>query len=271
MTIVSRPAREPKGGAGAKPVNALVRGLRVLAVANEIQRPTVAELVRRSRLPKATVIRLVQTLVHEGYLEESGEAEGYQVTAKVRNLSRALVERTPIAQLVQPLLDELGARVKWPSEFFLAEGRSVVIEVSNRSAAPIKLNLFETRRFPMVASATGLAYLSALPPGEAARIVEDSVADGAVSGSVEGTLALIAAARERGYATWEYPALAPGLRMVSIPVPAVGGAAGKLPVGGLSLVHFRDLVPAELMDGFLLPEMRAVAARIGAVLDDGWF
>ncbi|CAO3432847.1 IclR family transcriptional regulator [Azospirillum endophyticum] len=265
-TVSGRGLREPKGGTGAKPVNALVRGLRVLAVANEIQRPTVAELVRRSRLPKATVIRLVQTLVHEGYLEDSGEAEGYQVTAKVRNLSRALVERTPISQLVQPLLDELGARVKWPSEFFLAEGRSVVIEVSNRSAAPIKLNLFETRRFPMVASATGLAYLSALAPDEAANIVRDSVADGSVSGSVEATLDLVAAARDRGYASWEYPALAPGLRMVSIPV-LVGGAA----VGGLSLVHFRDLVPAGLLDGFLLPEMRAVASRIGVVLDGGWF
>ncbi len=252
-------------GTGAKPVNALVRGLRVLAVANEIQAPTVAELVRRSRLPKATVIRLVQTLVHEGYLEDLGEVEGYQVTAKVRNLSRALVDRTPIAQLVQPLLDGLAGRVKWPSELFLAEGRSVVIEVSNRSAAPIKLNLFEHRRFPMVASATGLAYLSALPEREAARIVAESVADGTLRDSVEDCLAEVALARARGYALWEYPALAPGLRMASIPL-----LVGERAIGGLSLVHFRDLVPDGLLLSFLLPEMRAAAARIGDALRDGW-
>ena len=250
---------------GAKPVNALVRGLRVLVAANEIQAPTVAELVRRSRLPKATVIRLIQTLVHDGYLEESGDAEGYRVTAKVRNLSRALVERTPIAQLVQPLLDGLAGRVKWPSEFFLAEGRSVVIEVSNRSAAPIKLNLFEHRRFPMVASATGLACLSALPEADAARIIRESVADGTLPGTIADCLALVATARRRGYALWEYPSLAPGLRMASIPVHAGGRV-----IGGLSLVHFRDLVPDDLLDGFLIPEMRSVADRIGEVLDTGW-
>lgn len=248
---------------GAKPVNALVRGLRVLAVANEIQAPTVAEVVRRSRLPKATAIRLLQTLVHEGYLDDLGESEGYQVTAKVRNLSRALLDRTPIAQLVQPLLDDLAARVKWPSEFFLAEGRSVVIEVSNRSAAPIKLNLFEHRRFPMVASATGLAYLSALPPAEVERIVQDSVADGTLTRPPDACLEDVAAARRNGYALWEYPSLSPGLRMASIPVRSGGRV-----IGGLSLVHFRDLVPIPLLESLFLPDMRGVADRIGAVLAD---
>jgi IclR family transcriptional regulator, mhp operon transcriptional activator len=259
---MERAMSERRSG-GAKPVNALVRGLRVLAVANEIQAPTVAEMVRRSRLPKATVIRLLQTLVHEGYLDDLGEAEGYQVTAKVRNLSRALLDRTPIAQQVQPLLDELAGRVKWPSEFFVAEGRSVVIEVSNRSAAPIKLNLFEHRRFPMVASATGLAYLSALPEAEAQRIVQDSLADGTLARPVEDCLAQIAAARRDGYALWEYPALSPGLRMASIPVLSNGRV-----IGGLSLVHFRDLVPEALLETLLLPDLRRVAARIGEALAD---
>ncbi len=59
---------------------------------------------------------------------------------------------------------------------------------------------------------------------------------------------------------------ATGLRMASIPV-RIGGR----PVGGLSLEYFRDLVPANLLNGFLLPEMRMVALLICAVLDDSWF
>lgn len=259
---------------GAKPVNALVRGLRVLSAANEIAAPTIAELVARSRLPKATVVRLVQTLVHEGYLEELPEGEGYQVTARVRNLSRALVGRTPTAQLVQPLLDELAGRVKWPSEFFLPEGRSVVIEVSNRATAPIKLNMFEHRRFPMVASATGLAYLSALPPGEAERIIRESAADRSLPGTVEESLAEAAAARARGYALWDYPALAPGLRVLSIPVRRCGRTEDRRTedgrvLGGLSLIHFRDLVPSALLEEMLLPALGDVAARIADALDEG--
>jgi IclR family mhp operon transcriptional activator len=253
------PGAKPQG---AKPVNALVRGLRVLAAANERSEVSVTDLVTLARLPKATVIRLLQTLLHEGYMEELGDGGGYRVTAKVRNLSRALRGRTPVAQIVQPLLDKLGRRVKWPSEFFLVEGLSVVIEASNRDAAPIKLNLFEHRRFPITASATGLAYLSGLAPEEAERIVRAAIDKDGPSGSVEDCLARIAEARQRGYASWEYPALAPGLRMVSIPV-----AAGGRAIGGLSLIHFRDLVPDALLDGFFLAEMRAVAGSIGRLLE----
>lgn len=54
--------------------------------------------------------------------------------------------------------------------------------------------------------------------------------------------------------------------MASIPM-----RMGGRPVGGLSLVHFYDLVPAELLNGFLLREMRAVALRIGTVLDESRF
>lgn len=77
---------------------------------------------------------------------------------------------------------------------------------------------------------------------------------------------MVAATHDCGYTVWEYPALAPGLRIASIPV-RIGGR----PVGGLSLVYFRDLVPPDLLNGFLLPEMQAVALLIGAVLDDSWF
>lgn len=241
-------------------MSALVRGLKVLAAANGLGAPTIAELVRAANLPKATVVRLVQTLAHEGYLEDrassSSGGQGYRVTAKVRDLSRALTGRTPAAQLAQPLLDELARRVKWPSEFFLAEGDSVVIEVSNREAAPIKVALFEKRRFPVTGSATGIAYLSALAL-EAGEAVIVQVCGGDRMAAA-ACLAAVAEARVRGYATWDYPALAPGLRMASVPVVA------DRPVGGLSLIHFRELVPTDLLEGFLLPELREVAARIGA-------
>ncbi|WP_247887469.1 helix-turn-helix domain-containing protein [Azospirillum sp. SYSU D00513] len=255
-------SRADAGRMGAKPVNALVRGLRVLAAANERSVATVSDLVTLSRLPKATVIRLLQTLLHEGYVEELGDGGGYRVTAKVRNLSRALRGRTPVAQIVQPLLDRLGGRVKWPSEFFLVEGHSVVIEASNRDAAPVKVNLFEHRRFPIAASATGLAYLSGLEPGEAERLLRAAMDKDAGGEAVAERIARVAEARRRGYALWEYPALAPGLRMASIPVRAGGQA-----IGGLSLIHFRDIVPDDLLEGFFLAEMRAVAEEIGRLLE----
>ncbi|WP_372394772.1 hypothetical protein ABMY26_01850 [Azospirillum sp. HJ39] len=140
----------------------------------------------------------------------------------------------------------------------------MVVEVSSRSSAPTELNLFENRRVQMVASATGLAYVSASP--EATRVVRDSVPDGSVQHTVEATLPLVAAAHNCGYAVWDYPALAADLCMASISVWIRGR-----PVGGVSLVYFRDLVPADLLNVLLLPEMRMVALLIGGALNDNWF
>jgi len=54
-------------GSEGKSVKALTRGLGVLAAINELSPATVTRLVEETGYPKATVIRLVQTLCREGY------------------------------------------------------------------------------------------------------------------------------------------------------------------------------------------------------------
>ena len=52
-----------------KPVIALTRGLEILRVVNDEGRSTVRSLHKATGLDKATIVRMLQTLEHEGYIE----------------------------------------------------------------------------------------------------------------------------------------------------------------------------------------------------------
>lgn len=244
-----------------KSVKAFTRGLQVLAAMNELQVPTIGAVCRATNLPKPTVIRLLQTLVAEGYLEDSVEGGGYRVAPKARELCRALVGRTDIGQIAQPILDDLGMRLKWPAEFLTRDDNALVIEASNREKAPIQLNLFERRRFPIIGSSVGLAYLAALPDAERDTLIDELTADHDAADtrvwSPEAVRDLVAVTRGKGYALWDLTTLTPGMRALAIAVVRAGR-----PIGAMSLLHFSDYVPDSVIDGRLVPELRAAGARI---------
>lgn len=145
------------------PSGALARGLRLLAALNDLETATVSGLVNETNLPKATVIRLLQALQAEGYAAQDSDTLTYRVTPKVASLSRSLIGKNQTESLAQVALDMLADVVKWPAEYLVQDGLSMLIQANNRERASIKLKLFERRRFPILESAAGVPYLSSVP------------------------------------------------------------------------------------------------------------
>ena len=79
--------------ADAKPGGALARGLRVLVALNDLETATISGLVAETGLAKPTVIRLLRTLLDEGYAARDPDTATSTVTPKVSSLSRALIGR----------------------------------------------------------------------------------------------------------------------------------------------------------------------------------
>jgi len=71
-------------------VKSLSRGLSVLAAVNQYRPATVKQLVHSTRLPKPTLIRLLQSLVAEGYVDSATDGTGYRVGARARRLTSGL-------------------------------------------------------------------------------------------------------------------------------------------------------------------------------------
>lgn len=238
------------------PSGALARGLRVLVAVNDLEYPTIARIVSECDLPKATVIRLLQTLQSEGYLAHDSSDNAYRVTPKVASLSRAIKGNDEVESLVQIALDMLAKEVKWPTEFLAVDGHSMIMTTNNREKAPIKLQLLERRRFPMLKSASGLAHLAELPEAQREEMLQRMVRD---PKELAAARVAIEQTRSNGYATRSVTELGTNMAVASIAVPDGGGA--------LTVVYFDDVVSQSDLNEQLLPRLRRCAENIAKALN----
>jgi len=224
------------GADDSKPAGALARGLRVLVGLNDLETATISRLVEETGLAKPTVIRLLQTLLEEGYAYRDPETQTYGVTRKVASLSRGLIGRNEKDDAIRSVLDSLGDDLKWPTEYLVRDGNMMVIQTNNRERAHIRLKLFERRRFGFLESGAGIAHLSSLPASEQTRWVERLTSDPAARKEAHQKLAHAA---ERGFAHRSVAELAPQMCVISVAVEQTEGA--------LSLLYFDDVVSDEIL------------------------
>ena len=250
------------GGEQRGEVRSLVRGLDVLIVVNESPPATVSRIVAQTGLPKATVVRILNTLRARGYIAQNKSGGGYRPLPRVRRLASAMMVENPFLSEARRLLAEFGHVTKWPSDLLLAEPDAMLIVASNRDTAPLRLTRFEQRRFPMLDSAAGLAYLAALDPPERERIITSLAAMGGdaedATARAGRTYTRVQAVRERGYALRDYQAPIDGTRAIAVAITSRGA-----PVGAIVLIVLRDAITDEQLEGSLVPALSDQAQRLG--------
>jgi hypothetical protein len=81
--------------ASYQPVTAVLRGLGVLAATSRLDgRATLAEIHRLTGLDKSTILRMLETLEHAGFIVRNDERRSYQVTGG-RHHRRPRPDRLP--------------------------------------------------------------------------------------------------------------------------------------------------------------------------------
>ncbi len=247
---------------GATEVRSLVRGLDVLIAVNEAPPATVAQIVTRTGLPKATVVRLLATLRRQDFIAQDRHGQGYRPLPKVRQLASAMMVENPFLAEARRLLLAFGSVTKWPSDLLLAEAGGMVIVASNRDSAPIRLERHEQRRFPLLDSAAGAAYLALLEADERERQIAAAVAGERDRNRglrlADGIRDAIEAFHRRGYSVRDYSSPIEGTRVLGVGLSAAGRA-----VGALVLITLRDVVSADQFEDRLLPALREQAGWLG--------
>jgi IclR family mhp operon transcriptional activator len=241
--------------ANESPSGALARGLRLLAALNDLETATVSGLVKETSLPKATVIRLLQALQAEGYAVQDTDTLTYHVTPKVASLSRSLIGKNQTEGLIQVALDLLADDVKWPAEYLVQDGLSMLIQSNNRERAPIKLKLFERRRFPILDSAAGVVYMSGLSDADRGKWLKRLLKSPSQIASAKRR---IEEAAQAGYATRALDELGPNMRVAAVLVPGGGGA--------ISMIYFDDVVARKHLETVLLPFVKKAAVNVAGAL-----
>lgn len=159
--------------ASYRPVNAVVRALDVLAIVNQLKgRATVAEIYRYSSIDKATIVRMLETLIYAGYVVRNEQHREYEVTGKALLLSSGYEKSRSIAAIVNPLLTDFREQIGWPSDVAVFDRDGMIVVETSREGGPLFFNRTAGFKAPMLGTSLGLAYTTFCDEQERKLILE---------------------------------------------------------------------------------------------------
>lgn len=186
-------------------IRAIERAMRVLQEMNMQPYTSVGHLHARTGLPKPTLVRILQTLEHAGFVENDPRAGGYQLSALVSSLSSGYHKEPMVVEAGRPWAIAVTRKHQWPVSISLLDRDAVVVRFStvpDSSVSPFHKTV--NMRLPLLTRGMGLAYL-AFTPQEEFELIVGMLRN---SGDPEDDYArhpkkldrLIRTTRERGYA-----------------------------------------------------------------------
>ena len=253
-------------GAGSRPsyrpVHAVQRALTLLCALNTRGVSSIDALYRSTGLPKPTIVRLMETLIAEGYVTKDKKQGGYLVTSLVQSLSCGFHADPLVVQAGRPWASALTRRLQWPISIALLDESDVVIRFSTVSDSPVSpAHATINMRLSLLDRAMGLSYLAFCPEGEREillHILETSRAkDLAAAGgrrSIEDRLQLI---RKDGYSTRGKRVEPLSSGTVAVPIMDDGRVLATMGMG-----YFRSAVTEERIAQHYVPIMQESAAHI---------
>ncbi|MGL5252991.1 MAG: IclR family transcriptional regulator [Moraxella sp.] len=165
-------------------VTALARGLKILACF-DLHHPklTHQQIHERTKLPKATISRLLFTLVAMRYLSQT-EAGYYQLGQAMVSLSEVAFQQFDIQAMTLDLLQRFAERYHVSVNLATADGSMMQYVACYRSPSRLSVNLQVGSQVPMEQTAIGRAYFATADSSAqqralqyiARRLDDDSVA-----------------------------------------------------------------------------------------------
>lgn len=252
-----------------KPVAAVLRGLEVLHVVNRANPATVKVIHTETGFDKATIVRMLETLIHAGYVVHDPEAGGYRVTGRVMQLSAGFSRYDKTAEICAPILARLRRAVGWPSDFAIRDAEAMIVVQTSRTDGPMFFNRRPGFRAPILTTSIGKAYLAFCPEEERSEVL-DLLATGPFGGqppaprNLEARLADI---RAEGFARMDdsYSHSQYNGAITAVAVPVRSGARVH---GALNIMLLREAVDPAVVQERYLPLLHEVADEIARAFRD---
>ena len=154
-------------------IASLAKGLRVIeAFRAESPRLSIAEVAEATGLDRATARRCLLTLHELGYADYDGKF--FALTPRILRLGMGALAAMPLAQLVQPWLDQLSERIGQSTSVSILDGTEIVYLARAAQRRVMSIGLMPGSRLPAHCTSMGRVLLAALPEAQARAIVERS-------------------------------------------------------------------------------------------------
>lgn len=230
----------PSAHARRGTTSSVERATRILRVMSDGSKPRLTDIATAAGLDKATALRLLEVLVHDGFVTRDASTKQFSLGPELMVLGAAALRRFDPRPLVRPSLLRLTGAFQDSIVLSIPSGtESLCIDVEDGSY-PIRANYLTVgSRRPLGVGAGSLALLAWMPDAEREAALEALA--GQLGRYPRITVALleerIAQARERGYAV-----------LLDVVVERMGGIAMPIldpqgrPVAALSIAALSERI-----------------------------
>jgi IclR family transcriptional regulator, mhp operon transcriptional activator len=157
----SRRGMTDLSGSSYPPVEAACRVLEILRSVNERRIATVNGIHEKTGIPKSTVVRMLETLMAEGYVARDNMCGGYRVTHHVRELAAGYDPFSRVIEVARPFAIDLTRRNNWPIGLGVPDGDAIAIQFWTGTISPwAHTNTVLGLRPEFCDSAMGRAYMA---------------------------------------------------------------------------------------------------------------
>ncbi|MBB5687725.1 helix-turn-helix domain-containing protein [Sphingobium boeckii] len=251
------------------PIRSVSRSIAVLQIINRYGSLSMMEIARQSTMPYPTAYRIVQTLMHEGLVEQEPSRKNYRPTALVHSLAHGYQPGSRLVSVSRPLIHDLTKAVGWPVSITVRVGTNMVVRDSTHAETSLTFeNYYPGFTLPILDCASGrvcLAHMSSEEREDVRRWMGQlDNTDPRINQFY--TPELLAKIRSEGYAAqgWGRHNLTPG-KTSSIAVPIMRGGHFE---AALTLIYFAASMKQPDAIARYVETMTATAAKIGVGMAD---
>ncbi len=223
-----------------------------------------AAIARELGLPRSTTYRLLTVLVEQGFVVHLREQRRYGLGVAAFELGFAFTRQAPLQWVGRPALARLVDQTRQNGHFAILHGTDVLYVVEERAPGRPSLVTDVGVRLPAHLTASGLAMLAELSPGQLRALYPPEhlfiKRHEPGPGSISALRNLLRETRERGYAE-EHGFVTPGFASVGCAVRD----HGHHPVAAVALTFPAADLDQEARAG-LAGQVRAVAAQVSRAI-----
>lgn len=149
------------------PVEAVCRALSVLRAVNRLRIATINNIYAETGIPKSTIVRMLETLMAEGYVIRDNMCGGYRITGRVEELNSGYDGISRVIEIARPLTVGLTRRIKWPIGLGVIDNDAINIQFWTGAISPwAHTSTVLGLRPDLLSSAMGRTYLAFSPQAQ---------------------------------------------------------------------------------------------------------
>ncbi|MHA7776581.1 IclR family transcriptional regulator [Roseibium sp. M-1] len=245
------------------------KALSVLDQVAEFGRPVrFNELLANSAFPKATLYRLMQTLVSQDFLAFNDQQQTYSLGIRLVRLAHEAWRQSSIAPIARPFVDDLAVKVRETVHLAQLDGGQVLYVDKRNAAVPINMFSQAGKIGPSYCTGVGKAMLAFVDDAELEHALKKQSFyryTPATLTSAKELMTEIRQIREAGV-SFDREEHEPGIICIAAPILSSKGR----PLGALSITTSTQRKSLSDLEA-LRPDLLSAASQIASAVEHWQF